>query len=206
MVKTINGKKGGIMKELINQLLVLISVFLLFFLPFPFAFADDSDHEKNRKGYNRIFDDDDDDHEEHESKYLAPVTNEVFRQECGACHFAYQPGLLPAGSWEKILSNLPSHFDGEVSLDQETKKIISEYLRSNAAEHSSAKRSRKIIRSLNGQTPLRITETPYIREKHHELDSSIFSRQSIGSRSNCIACHPTAEQGNYDDDFVKIPK
>jgi hypothetical protein len=149
---------------------------------------------------------DDDDHERRENKYLAPVNNDTFKQECGACHFAYQPGLLPSGSWEKILANLPSHFGEEVSLDQESKNIIGEYLRSNAAEHSAAKRARKILKSLRGQTPLRITATPYIQEKHHDLDSSIFSRVSIGSRSNCIACHPTAEQGNYDDDFVKIPK
>jgi hypothetical protein len=106
----------------------------------------------------------------------------------------------------KILSNLPSHFGEEVSLDREAKNIISEYLRSNAAEHSSAKRAIKILKSLREQTPLRISQTPYIQEKHHELDSSIFNRESIGSRSNCNACHPTAEQGNYDDDFVKIPK
>jgi len=150
--------------------------------------------------------DHDDDRKKHESKYLTPVNNETFKQECGACHFAYQPGLLPSGSWEKILNNLPSHFDEEVSLDQETKKIINEYLQANAAENSSAKRARKILKSLRGQTPLRISETPYILEKHDELNSNIFSRQSIGSRSNCIACHPEAEQGNYDDDFVKMPK
>ncbi|MCB2184210.1 MAG: diheme cytochrome c [Desulfobulbaceae bacterium] len=150
--------------------------------------------------------DHDDDHKKRKSKYLAPVNNVAFKQECGACHFAYQPGLLPSGSWEKILSDLPNHFGEEVSLNQEQKSIISEYLRANAAEHSSAKRARKILKSLRGQTPLRISETPYIQEKHDELNSNIFSRQSIGSRSNCTACHPTAEQGNYDDDFVKIPK
>lgn len=150
--------------------------------------------------------DHDDDRKKHESQYLTPVNNETFKQECGACHFAYQPGLLPSGSWEKILNNLPSHFDEEVSLDQETKKIINEYLQANAAENSSAKRARKILKSLRGQTSLRISETPYILEKHDELNSNIFSRQSIGSRSNCIACHPEAEQGNYDDDFVKMPK
>ena len=177
---------------------------LLFLLPFSVAFADD-DHKDDKKWYKKIFDQDDDD-KKYEDKYLSPVSNETFKQECGACHFAYQPGLLPSGSWEKILSSLPSHFGEEVSLDQEPQNIIHEYLQANAAENSSAKRARKIIRSLNGKTPLRITETPYIQEKHHELDSSIFSRQSIGSLSNCIACHPTAEQGNYDDDFVKIPR
>ena len=178
---------------------------LLFLLPFSVAFADDDDHKDDKKWYKKIFDHDDDD-EKYENKYLTPVNNETFKQECGACHFAYQPGLLPSGSWESILNNLPSHFGEEVSLDQESKQIIGEYLRTNAAENSSAKRARKIVSSLNGQTPLRITETPYIQEKHHDLDASIFSRQSIGSFSNCIACHTKAEQGNYDDDFVKIPK
>jgi hypothetical protein len=185
------------MKESQKMVLILISSFLLFLLPFSVACADDDDHTDDKKWYKKIFDHDDDHDDDHESKYLAPVNNETFKQECGACHFAYQPGLLPAGSWGKILNNLPSHFGEEVSLDGESKNIISQYLHANSAEHSSAKRARKILKSLSGQTPLRITETPYIREKHHELDSSIFSRQSIGSRSNCIACHPTAEQGNY---------
>jgi len=53
---------------------------------------------------------------------------------------------------------------------------------------------------------LRITEIPYIRKKHHELQQDIFSRQSIGSRANCPACHSSAEQGVYEDDLVKIPE
>jgi hypothetical protein len=188
-------------------LLFLFSFFILFLLPFSAALADDDDYHEEKKWYKKIFDhDEDDDDEKHGNEYLSPVNNETFKQECGACHFAYQAGLLPSGSWENILNNLPSHFGDDVSLDQKSKQIIGEYLRTNAAENSSAKRARKIVRSLNGQTPLRITETPYIQEKHHDLDASIFSRQSIGSFSNCIACHTRAEEGNYDDDFVKIPK
>jgi hypothetical protein len=186
--------------------LIFISSVFLCLSSFSIACADDHGHDDDRKWYKKIFDNDDDHDDDHESKYLPAVNNETFKQECGACHFAYQPGLLPAGSWEKILDSLPSHFGAEVSTDQASKNIIREYLRSNAAEHSAAKRARKILRSLNGKTPLRITETPYILEKHHEIDSTIFSRQSIGSRSNCVACHSAAGQGNYDDDFVKIPE
>ena len=193
------------MQKTKSLFLFSISYFLLLLLPFSVAYADDDDHDDEKKWYKKIFDDDDN-HDNAEDEYLKPVNNETFKQECGACHFAYQPGLLPSGSWEKILKDLPSHFGEEVSLDQESKKIIGEYLSINAAENSSAKRAKKIVRSLNGQTPLRITETPYIQEKHHDLDASIFSRQSIGSFSNCTACHTKAEQGNYDDDFVKIPK
>jgi len=53
---------------------------------------------------------------------------------------------------------------------------------------------------------MRITDIPYIRRKHHELDPALFNRESIGSLANCTACHITAEKGIYDDDDVKIPK
>jgi len=145
-------------------------------------------------------------HDKHESKNLPPVTNETYRQECGACHFVYQPGLLPAGSWEKIMNQLPAHFEEELAIEQGAKNVIADYLQSNAAEHASAERAAKILRSLNGENPLRITEIPYIRKKHHELQQDIFSRQSIGSPANCPACHTSAERGVYEDDLVKIPK
>jgi len=159
------------------------------------VFADD--HERRHH---------DDDHEEHGSERLAPVSNETYARECGACHFAYQPGLLPAGSWEKILGQLPSHFGEDAALDEESLKTVGRYLGENAAEGSSSKRSRKILRSLKGQAPARITDVPYIREKHHELDSRVFERPSVGSFSNCIACHATADRGDYDDDSARIPR
>jgi len=53
---------------------------------------------------------------------------------------------------------------------------------------------------------MRITDTPYIREKHHDLNPEVLERESIGSLSNCIACHTTAEEGIYEDDNVKIPR
>ena len=37
---------------------------------------------------------------------VAPVNNELYVKECGYCHFAYQAGLLPSSSWNKIMSNL----------------------------------------------------------------------------------------------------
>jgi len=87
-----------------------------------------------------------------------------------------------------------------------SKKIIAEYLKANAADHSSAKRAVKIMRSLGNRTPLRITETPYIREKHHEVPINVLNRDSIGSLSNCSACHTKVEMGIYDDDYVVIPQ
>ena len=175
------------------------------------AWADHDRHREEKGGYQKAFDRDEDDddrkHSKHHSeRYLNPVDNAVYKESCGACHFPYQPGLLPSSSWEKILSGLDDHFGEALELDPESKSIIAEYLKANAAEHSSAKRAVKIMRSLGSRAPLRITEIPYIQEKHHEVSASVLKRKSIGSLSNCSACHTTAEKGIYDDDNVVIPR
>ena len=136
---------------------------------------------------------------------LGIVNNPTYTENCGACHIAYRPGLLPSGSWEKLLGGISDHFGEEVELDPESKTVISEYLRTNAAEKSSDETSRKIMKSIGNQTPPQITEIPYIQKKHNEIKSEVFNRKSIGSLSNCAACHIGAERGDYDDDNVKIP-
>ena len=175
------------------------------------VWADHDRHRKEKGRHQKTCDrhegNDDRKHsKDHNERYLNPVDNAVYKDTCGACHFVYQPGLLPSGSWEKILAGVEDHFGEAIELDPGSKKIIAEYLRANAAERSSAKRSVKIMRSLGSRAPLRITEIPYIQEKHHEVSASILKRKSIGSLSNCSACHTTAEKGIYEDDNVVIPK
>jgi hypothetical protein len=184
-----------------------------------YAVYADHDRHKEKQWYQNIFDwddDDDDNHhdhkkhrnnsKQHKKRYLTRVDNSTYIEECGTCHFAYQPELLPSGSWEKILSGLDNHFNEALELNLESNSIIAEYLKTNAAEHSSAKRAIKIMRSLGRRSPLRITEIPYIQEKHHDVSASVLKRKSIGSLSNCSACHTTAEKGIYEDDNVVIPR
>lgn len=159
------------------------------------AFADDDEHENDHEK-----------HHSHEKRQPLSVNNDTYRQECGACHFAYQPWLMPSGSWNRILGELPSHFGEDILLDEETQSTIGQYLTANAADRVSVKRSRKIMKSLRGSTPVRVSEVPYILEKHHELDAAILGRPAIGSLGNCIACHTSADQGKYDDDYVTIPR
>jgi hypothetical protein len=142
---------------------------------------------------------------DHEA-FLKPVTDQTYKEKCGSCHFAYQPGLLPSGSWAKILSNLKDHFGEAVDIDTESKDVITKYTLANSAETSGAKRARKIMKSLKGQTPSRITEIPYIRHKHQHIPPEVFARKTVGSLSNCLACHKTADQGIYEDDDAVVPK
>ena len=139
-------------------------------------------------------------------KYLKPVSNTTYTDNCSACHFAYQPGLLPSDSWRKILEDSDDHFGETLDLDTDAREELKTFLTSNAANTSSSKLSQKIMRCLEGQTPLRITDIPYIRKEHHEIGRNVVNRPSVGSLSNCIACHSSADRGVYDDDRVSIPE
>jgi len=164
------------------------------------ARGDGDDHGRRSRYRERHRDDD------HGTKYLKPVTDPTYKRNCGVCHFAYQPELLPSASWEKILSRPDDHFGESFELDEKAKKLILGYLQANAAEHSSAKGAVRIVRCLASEVPNRITEIPYIKKKHHDISSAMIKRESIGSLSNCTACHTLAEDGIYDDGFVVIPK
>ncbi|MBT8340794.1 MAG: hypothetical protein HKP58_04050 [Desulfatitalea sp.] len=200
--------------------LIMFLTFILFLFSGVHYLAMADDH-KEKKWYQKKADHDDDhshkdkhrkrkrerntDDEHHENN-LRQVNNPVYKEECGACHYVYQPELLPSASWAKILESLDDHFGDAVELGNDEKKAILDYLMTHSAEKSSSKRAIKIMRSLGNQVPLRITDIDYIRKKHHEISSDVLKRKSIGSLSNCSACHTTAESGIYDDDDVRIPQ
>ena len=140
---------------------------------------------------------------------IVPVDNKQYKDECGSCHFAYQPGLLPAKSWEKLLTAeaLKKHFGENAELDPDTLQVIHDYAIANAADKSYHKRSRKIaIATEKAEAPLRITEVRYIKRKHHEIpEKMIQGNKEVKSLSYCDACHTQANKGVYDEDTVKIP-
>lgn len=138
---------------------------------------------------------------------VKPVTNETYKNECSACHFAYQPGLLPSNSWNKIMANLENHFNTDASLDNADFKIIKDYLNENSAEKAMEyKRSRKIVNSIrNGDIPKSISKTPYMIRKHDELRANMINQPEIKGLFNCVACHTTAQKGIYSERDINIP-
>jgi len=137
---------------------------------------------------------------------VAPVQSAAYREECGDCHFAYQPGLLPAASWQRIMDGLADHFGENAELDEETAARLLAYLVANAADRVDTGRSPGIARSLQGSAPLRFTETAYFRRQHHELPARVVrDNPEVGSFSRCDACHTGAGEGSYDEHGVRIP-
>lgn len=145
----------------------------------------------------------------HRTKGVKPVTDKQYQEECGGCHFAYQPGLLPAKSWDVLLTAdaLRKHFGANAELDNDTLKVIHDYAVHNAAEKSWYKRSRKIaVATSEGPAPLRITELRYISRKHHDIpEKMIKGNKGVKSLSFCDKCHTQAAQGIFDADTVDIP-
>lgn len=138
---------------------------------------------------------------------VAPVENALYSEECGGCHLAYQPGLLPARSWKKLMENLENHFDENAELDAETQAELSLYLMANAADNSNYKRSVAISRSLSqDEVPLRISQTRYFIRKHDELPMRLVENNpKVKSFSRCEVCHREADTGSYNEHQVNIP-
>jgi len=138
---------------------------------------------------------------------MPPVTNVKWKAECSSCHMLYHPGLLPERSWKKIMTGLDNHFGENASLDAVTRDEITKFLALNSADKQDNRRSSRINQSIPANTsPLRISETNYFLSKHDELSASTFKRKSIGSASNCIACHQGAEKGNFSESQIRIPR
>lgn len=138
---------------------------------------------------------------------VAPVTNQLYINECGSCHFAYQPGLLPSNAWKKMMSDLSNHFNTDASIDDEDFKLLSKYLDDNSAEKNMHyKRSNRIVSSIkSGQIPNSISETPYMIRKHDEIRKDLITQKEVKGLFNCMACHKTANKGIYSERDILIP-
>jgi cytochrome b len=131
--------------------------------------------------------------------------NATHQKECGACHYAFNPGLLPASSWTGLMIGLREHFGEDASLDDSTTKALASWLVENAAETFDTESAHR-FRVVAPDDPYRISATPYWVRKHASIPADVFARPSIRSRVNCHACHRDAESGRYDDQAIAVPK
>lgn len=133
--------------------------------------------------------------------------NTLWRDECGSCHLAFHPNLLPARSWQRVMAEQGKHFGTDLALDTTTSSTILAFLAENAAEKSSREAAFKINRSIKPEdVPLRITETPYWVSKHSEISESMWLSSKVKSKTNCGACHVDAEAGTFEDAAMRVPR
>ena len=148
---------------------------------------------------------------------FAPVTDAKYQSECGACHFAYLPGMLPARSWDALLAKSNEHFGETLALDPESLRHIRNFLTTNAADRSDFLGSEAILRRLSDQsTPLRITNLPAFKGYHFSVLHTLglvrglhsvrdLPPNAVKAVMNCNSCHERAAAGSFAQREVAVP-
>lgn len=136
-------------------------------------------------------------HEAVASGKLATPPNAPWKAECGSCHIAYPPPLLPADGWKRLMSQLDKHFGTDASLDPAAAAEIGAYLERYSG---SGRRTQATLGNL------RITETAWFMHEHDEVPSAAWKYPAVKSAANCAACHTTAEQGDFRKRNIRIPR
>lgn len=125
------------------------------------------------------------------------VSNAKWQAECGSCHVAFPPRMLPAESWREMMSGLSKHFGSDASLEAPVALEIGAFLE----KHASTRKQEPTAKPL-----LRITETRWFIREHDEVSGSVWKNPKVKSPANCSACHIQAESGNYSERNIRIPK
>lgn len=118
-----------------------------------------------------------------EMERVPPVAHATTKKECGECHMAFQPGLLPAASWNRVMDGLADHFGDRATLPAAVAADIRAYLTRNAGRG-------------DGRL-LRITEQRWWLHEH-DVRADVWRRKEVGSKANCEACHRLAAAGDYE--------
>lgn len=123
---------------------------------------------------------------------LVPVDTQAANPD----HVAYPPDMLPASSWERLANGLQHHFSTDASLDPESVAQISTWLTAHAGTRSDRRAS---------PPEDRITRSSWFIREHHEVSVATWKLPAVKRPSNCAACHTRADQGDFDERFVRIP-
>ena len=123
-------------------------------------------------------------------------TDPVYKAECGGCHWAYHPSLLPTESWRKLMAGLDDHFGEDASLKPERAAIIAAWLAAHGAESWDTLPAHRLSLQDPAQ-PLRITATPFWKHRHSHIPPTVF-KSIKGGQGACNVCHTDADTGWFN--------
>ena len=132
--------------------------------------------------------------------FFPPVANAVVKEECGSCHMAFAPSMLPASSWQQMMGNLKNHFGDDASVNAKAAAEITAYLVAHAGDQGGQRFGAKLLRGVPaGSAPQRITELPKWVREHRKISAQEWASKAVRTKANCTACHDQAERGFYED-------
>ena len=94
------------------------------------------------------------------------------------------------------MGGLDKHYGSDASLDAATVQQVSRWLQLEAGTYK---------RVAEAPPEDCITRSSWFVSKHRKLDPQVWKHASVKSAANCASCHTGADQGNFDDDAVKLP-
>ncbi|MCB9688002.1 MAG: cytochrome b/b6 domain-containing protein [Alphaproteobacteria bacterium] len=123
----------------------------------------------------------------------APLQRPVaWDRECGDCHLAFPPDLLPARSWDAMLAS-EDHFGEFLGLDPATADELRAWATAHGADAGETEHAVRIAATVDANAlPQRITTLPWWEGIHAAVP--------LGDepRTRCADCHPDAERGSFD--------
>lgn len=131
-----------------------------------------------------------------ERQLLPANTPKAYAQECGSCHTAYPPGMLPAPSWQRVMSGLDKHYGTDASLDEKTVQQLATWLQAHAGTYK---------RVAEEPPQDRITQSSWFKREHRGIDAAVWKHASVKSAANCAACHSGADRGNFNERGLRFP-
>ena len=95
------------------------------------------------------------------------------------------------------MNQLGSHYGTDASLDAATAKQLESWLSANAGSGK---------RVLEEPPQDRITRSAWFIRQHDEVSAASWKLPAVKGASNCIACHKGANQGDFNEHQVLIPR
>ena len=129
----------------------------------------------------------------------------LYKKECGSCHIAYAPYLLPQKAWANLMGDLQNHFGDDASLDEPEFADISSFLNANVSERYETQFKANL--ASENISEIAISKYKFYQKAHENLPQSLFESPQIKSKANCNACHENGELGFFGKsgiDFTKI--
>lgn len=107
---------------------------------------------------------------------------ELYLENCGSCHVALPPEVMPTETWRRLLLEPEQHYGQQLPLlIGPVVLVMWDYLRTFSRSHV----DKELI-------PYRVTESRYFKALHPQVDLPHPVRPAT-----CAVCHPGATDYNY---------
>jgi hypothetical protein len=111
--------------------------------------------------------------------------------------------MLPPASWKAMMQGQAEHFGEDLSLAPDAIAQLTQLAMAPlAAEPWACWKTRSSIDS--GAAPLRITETPYWKARHEDLEPRLFKAPVSNGGHDCAACHRDAASSIFHPRMIHI--